>query len=234
METDDIQRKLDRLYGRIPRLLADRPDAQKRCFEHLRRAEQDFAANAILDCRMALADIDVELTVVKRQRFATLLTFLIVYAGAMLWVFAMEGVGAAGMTALTDGKMAGVPDEIWMWAALGTSAAMLMRVGNYDFQDRNQAIRWAITRPVLGLVMGAIVFLSLRAGMLVMAGPDTAPVVPEMLWLCAFVCGFSDTLSVSVLTQLQEKLGGGADGAGGTRMVDKDGDLVPDAPEERK
>ncbi|HLN24533.1 MAG TPA: hypothetical protein VK558_11165 [Patescibacteria group bacterium] len=218
-QSSELNQRIDGYYSSIPRLLVDSPDLQKQCFGYLKQAQTALAANDEITCRMQLADIDVEMTVRKRQTFATALTLVVVYGVLAILlgsIYLDDHFGDGKLHFVTDGQIAGVYIEVWQWALFGTAAAMILRVSRYDFANRQEALRWAISRPVLGLVMGGLAYLIVHAGLFAFVG-DTASAQPNTLkWVVAFLGGFSDTLSVTLLSKLQEKLLAQPPGKGST------------------
>jgi hypothetical protein len=229
----ELSQRIDGYYSSIPRLLVDTPDLQKQCFSYLKQAQTALVAGDEISCRMRLADIDIEMTVRQRQNFATVLTLVVVYG---VLVFLLGGIylddhyGGANLHFVANGEIAGVYVEVWQWALFGTAAAMILRVSRYDFANRQEALRWAISRPVLGLVMGGLAYLVVHAGLFAFVG-NTAAAQPNTLkWIVAFLGGFSDTLSVTFLSKLQEQLLSQTPGKSGAPATPTAGDAgEPDA-----
>lgn len=201
----EMKQRIEDLYSLIPSVLVDRPDLQKVCFGHLRIAETAASDNDHIGCRMALADIDVEMTLSKRERFATHLTMWVVY-GALALV-TVAGYFEPDNERLAGYGIAGVPQEIWTWGLLGAISAMLIRVANYNFTDRQEAIRWAISRPIIGLVMGGLVYMMMKVGLFVVDAQGSNK-VDFLEMVVSFLGGFSDSLSMTLLKKLQDRLTG--------------------------
>lgn len=206
-----MRSRINAMYGDIPNMLVDRPDLQKVCFQHLKAAEEALEKGDILDCRMALADIDVEMTVSKRDQFATKLTTLVVYAALGLGLLSqIYRPTAENLLNIADDThvIASVPREIWLWALLGSVCAMLLRVSNYNFKDRQEAKRWVISRPIIGMVMGVMIYMMSKIGMIIVEAPSDNAKQEMIFYVLAFLGGFSDSLSITMLNKLQTKLSG--------------------------
>jgi hypothetical protein len=93
---------------------------------------------------------------------------------------------------------------------------MLYRFNNSVDAELADPLRWSFTRPLTGVLMGIIAYLAFKIGLLVlqpMSAPDGATVTrlsapQELLWLAAFLAGFSDRFADSVLRSLAGRLGG--------------------------
>jgi len=101
--------------------------------------------------------------------------------------------------------------------------AMLYRFNTSADAELADPLRWCFTRPLTGILMGIIEYMVFKVGILVLQpasdavsaahGSGGAP--QELLWLAAFLAGFSDRFADSVLRSLAGRLGG-----------DRQGDLV--------
>jgi riboflavin transporter FmnP len=106
----------------------------------------------------------------------------------------------------------GVPLSVAMWGAAGSLAAILYRFYNQEERVRlDFEVRWLIARPVIGIIMGAVVYLAMKAGLfLLTATPqsDTGPAAPAsqlgVYWLIAFIAGFSDKFYIKIINLLVE------------------------------
>jgi uncharacterized protein YqgV (UPF0045/DUF77 family) len=115
----------------------------------------------------------------------------------------------------------GIPWTIVLWSGIGSLGAMLYRFNKSADAELADPLRWCFTRPLTGVLMGIVAYLALKVGGLVL-DPATKSAVnsPELLWVVAFLAGFSDKFSDAVLRTLSGRLGG-----------EKHGDLVSlDAP----
>jgi hypothetical protein len=103
----------------------------------------------------------------------------------------------------------GVPVGVILWGAAGSLAAILYRF--YTEQGRIRfatEFRWLIARPIIGIIMGGVVFIALTSGLvLLMSSPsstDAASALPhkEAFWIVAFLAGFSDKFYLGVIDLL--------------------------------
>lgn len=119
-----------------------------------------------------------------------------------------------------DGQRAmpflGIPPCVILWSALGSFAAILYRFTNAGDNELEDPLRWLFSRPITGIIMGAIAYLVLKAGLLVIAqspgviqgASGAAEHTNELMWLIAFIAGFSDRFSEGTLRSLIGKFGG--------------------------
>ncbi len=102
-----------------------------------------------------------------------------------------------------------VPLPILIWSAIGSFTAMLYRFnqsGDIELQD---PLRWLFTRPITGVVMGVIAYFVLMVGFL-SVDLETAEQLgsSEVMWLVAFIAGFSDRFADNILKTLVGRFGG--------------------------
>lgn len=102
----------------------------------------------------------------------------------------------------------GIPYSVILWSALGSIASMLYFVNTYNeeyFRTPWKMFRWAFTRPLIGIIMGTVVYLAISGGILITVGEFT-PSNYAFLWLFAFVGGFSDRLQQAVIALIVGKI----------------------------
>jgi hypothetical protein len=105
----------------------------------------------------------------------------------------------------------GIPYSIIIWGATGSLAAILYRFYTEKGRIKLSAeIRWLIARPIIGIIMGAVVYLALLGG-LVFLGNTTQSGEPnvnskiEIYWIIAFLAGFSDKFYIGIINLLVDK-----------------------------
>ena len=108
----------------------------------------------------------------------------------------------------------GIPPCVIFWSAVGSFAAILYRFTNAGDKDLEDPMRWLFSRPVTGIIMGVISFLVLKGGLLVVPpSPGVSATrqmenTNEVVWLLAFIAGFSDRFSEKTLRTLIGRFGG--------------------------
>ncbi len=102
-----------------------------------------------------------------------------------------------------------VPLPILIYSTIGSFAAILYRFnksGDIELQD---PLRWLFTRPITGVVMGVIAYFVLRVGFLSIDTTATEQLNSSpVMWLIAFIAGFSDRFADSILHTLVGRFGG--------------------------
>lgn len=108
----------------------------------------------------------------------------------------------------------GIPSCVLLWSAIGSFAAILYRFSNSGDRALEDPLRWLFARPIMGVIMGAMAFLVLKAGIITFsqAGGSSVtsagtPISNEVTWLIAFLAGFSDRFSEGLLTRLAGRFG---------------------------
>jgi len=109
----------------------------------------------------------------------------------------------------------GVPWCVLFWSFVGSFAAILYRFTNAGDQELEDPLRWLFSRPLTGIVMGSITYLVIKAGFLTLgsapAGGGTLG-SNDVMWLVAFLAGFSDRFADSLLQSLVGRFGGEKNG----------------------
>lgn len=105
-----------------------------------------------------------------------------------------------------------VPVTVVLWSLIGSLAAMLYRFNRSSDSDLEDPLRWLFTRPLTGMVMGMIVYLMIKGTLIV---SDSQLAIgslgsQEVIWLVAFLAGFSDRFSDFVLNLIVGRLGAAA------------------------
>jgi hypothetical protein len=124
-----------------------------------------------------------------------------------------------------------IPQEIFMWAAAGSLAAILYKF--YTKQDRvnfQYEVRWLIARPMIGIIMGAVAYVGVLSGLILLnaannAGAAPAPSEPVGRAYCiiAFLAGFSDKFYMGVINLLVSKTSLASEGPAGEGVKEKAG-----------
>jgi hypothetical protein len=132
-------------------------------------------------------------------------------------------IGIAVVTLYIDASQSNRPTPIFslplsvvMWAATGSLAAILYRFYTEQSRIRLAAeVRWLIARPIIGIIMGAIVYFTVVSGLILLgaspgaaerASNDPMPVGRmEVYWIIAFLAGFSDKFYLGIINLLVEK-----------------------------
>jgi len=136
------------------------------------------------------------------------IAIIIVYVVALVY-FARIDFGAD-----KPQHLFGVPVSVLLWGAAGSLAAILYRF--YTEQGRirfSTEFRWLIARPIIGIIMGGVVYIGLTSGLVLLttagnnasaagAAAATATMHNEAFWIVAFLAGFSDKFYLGVIDLL--------------------------------
>jgi len=100
---------------------------------------------------------------------------------------------------LTSGliPIVGIPVSVLLWSSLGSIANMLYRFyKHHDVEDVELELRWYSARPLVGMIMGIVIYLVLQAGVIFLSfatsQSSSGQIKDEILWLFSFIGGFSD------------------------------------------
>ncbi len=148
--------------------------------------------------------METKTSIVNEQK--KLFWIAISYVGALLIIMGV-------LSYLLWGKgpyiIAYIPIPVLQWSFLGGMVAVLYRLA---YRRNNPGIGlyiWIVAKPIIGLVMGAVVyFIALGGGRLVGAdllAPNGQPKdFNTILWLnaLAFIGGFSDRFSIDLINRI--------------------------------
>ncbi len=101
-----------------------------------------------------------------------------------------------------------------LWGALGGVVAALfgfyLHAARRDF-DRGY-VAYYFLKPIMGLVLGPLVYLFARAGLMAIQSQGTVIERPELLYLGAFVLGFGERFSLRLIDRVAAAFFGPGDG----------------------
>ncbi|GHO91546.1 hypothetical protein KSF_015940 [Reticulibacter mediterranei] len=111
-----------------------------------------------------------------------------------------------------------VPLPILLWSTIGSFTAILYRFNSSGDIELQDPLRWLFTRPLTGIVMGTIAYFAVLIGLISIVKDPTAVSktlssagATEILWLVAFISGFSDRFADGLLKALVGRFGGNAE-----------------------
>ena len=182
-----------------------------------------FARNELLggnanyeDAERYINEVEYRLEFTRRVRVwaRTLGTYLFIYEvvwGAGLLAFLLLGLGSPAFTSGPRAQLLNLPDDyIYLlatmtWGALGgVIGAMLALVKHIAWEqnfDRQHSM-WYLTSPITGMAIGAVIFLTIRAGLLSITGAGEAIHSPLIIYLVACLAGYQQ----NVFTRLVKRL----------------------------
>lgn len=104
----------------------------------------------------------------------------------------------------------GIPWPVALWSFIGSIAAMIYRFNKNPIYNFGNAIKWLLTRPVQGVVLGSTFYLVLVSGLFLLTGRDTtdssgAIKVDEVILVLSFLVGFSDRFADAVFNTLVDR-----------------------------
>jgi hypothetical protein len=217
---ESLIRDLDALYEKIEGMT--RPRVTSVAIDNMKHAEillrNDRATlEDVIMARALLAKTRIEIQAASQHedesfsvRFAGVVygvcAATVVVCALVYWYFNpdLNGGESLGRT------FVGVPAFVWIWSAIGTITAMLLRASEIRLEGWGVASRWLMCRPVVGISTGVLLYLVLQAGLLVVSSASSENAVPrpELLYLISYLGGFSDTVSVAIIQRLMGQFSG--------------------------
>ena len=103
-----------------------------------------------------------------------------------------------------------IPWPVVLWSFIGSMAAMIYRFNRNPIHAFGDAVKWMITRPIQGIVLGSTFYLVLVSGLFLLTGVNPTESsdsvrVNETILVLAFLVGFSDKFADSVFNTLVER-----------------------------
>jgi hypothetical protein len=133
------------------------------------------------------------------------IAIMVVYVGALVFAARIDFVSP------TPQYLFGVPQSVILWGAAGSLAAILYRFYTEQGQIRFATeFRWLIARPIIGIIMGGVVYIALNSGLVLLTSSNTVqsgaaaspPININSFWIVAFLAGFSDKFYLGVIDLL--------------------------------
>ncbi|MEM8504332.1 MAG: hypothetical protein AAF716_14405 [Cyanobacteria bacterium P01_D01_bin.1] len=151
----------------------------------------------------------------RNQRQLTVFTvtaYITLVLGIMV-AFILQGPRFQTGTVAVDAlklPLIGIPWPVIVWSLIGSFAAMIHRFNRMPIHDFGDAVKWLITRPVQGAVLGSAFYLVLMAGLFLLAdgsveeAAESSKLKDEAVLILSFLVGFSDRFGDSVFNTLVE------------------------------
>ena len=123
-----------------------------------------------------------------------------------------ESLFPPGCTSITWGEwekyltkiILGVPLPILVWGAIGGTTAPLYKYLGFKGRYEEDSFKSFVLRPFIGILMGAVIYLIVKSGLIVFGNiPDAKITNPELLWVFAFIGGFSEGMTGRALTFIE-------------------------------
>jgi hypothetical protein len=126
---------------------------------------------------------------------------------ALLMIVAILGYALHGIwTPTMSIPVISLPISVVVWSFVGGVAAMLQAfVGTKNNKKKEVNYEWLFWRPVVGVIMGSVLYLAVSAGLAILGNTDLSVSNPRnnyILWALAFLGGFSDKFAILVFDNI--------------------------------
>jgi hypothetical protein len=217
---DEIIREISKLRNRVALCVSD-PELQQKiwcllmeqtaeAYEAVSERSLDLVKDTAAQIESVLDSYEHAVHYRRRARWIAVVVSL-VSLGAIGWfLYFAQTKGMTGEAAI---PILGVPSCVLLWSVIGSFASIVYRFTNAGDRELEDPLRWLFSRPLTGIIMGAITFLVIKAGLMTMAPvPGSSSTgklgTNEVMWLVAFLAGFSDRFSDGLLKSLVGRFGG--------------------------
>jgi hypothetical protein len=231
---EQVIRKITQLRNRAA-LCVGQPELQQKiwcllmeqtisCYEANTRRSLDLANTNAEQIEAALDTYDDSLRARRNVSLFAVLLSIVSLAGLGVLLYIANQKGMRAEVAI---PILGVPTCVLLWSVVGSFAAILYRFTHGGDLELDEPLRWLFSRPLMGVIMGAITFLIIRAGFLTMSSQRMIDVqtqfgTTEVMWLVAFLAGFSDRFSDMLLRAMVGRFAGQKDELGLVRSPARD------------
>jgi hypothetical protein len=152
-----------------------------------------------------------------RKRRNVTIGMVIVYIGLVIAsittaIIVWDTNAMIGQVALSELKLPllGIPWPVIVWSLIGSFAAMIHRFNQRPIYDFGDTVKWMLTRPVQGIVLGSAFYFVLVSGLFLLTGgsaEDTSSLImaDEVILVLCFLVGFSDRFANSVFNALVDR-----------------------------
>lgn len=142
---------------------------------------------------------------------------VIVYIALVVTLTAIASIqlgarGLIGQVPLNDLRLPllGIPWPVIVWSLVGSFAAMIHRFNRKPIYDFGDTVKWLLTRPVQGVVLGSALYFVLISGLFLLTGgsaTNTSGLITadELILVLCFLVGFSDRFANGVFNALVER-----------------------------
>jgi len=217
-----IHEELRRLTYTISRVFIDNPNRFNQSKKWLMQASEILDKNdgELVEAQAMISSVN-KLIITEEDELREQRNWRFFAVAIMICYISMLGIVFIFTNFLTlnqippsqDITFFGVPILIVIWGAIGSLAAILYRF--YTAERRihfDLEVRWLIARPIIGIIMGAMAYLALSSGlMLLSTQPEQVVIRQEVFWIVAFLAGFSDRFYMGTINLLVDKTIGNND-----------------------
>jgi hypothetical protein len=144
---------------------------------------------------------------------------LLIVIGLAAGVYAAYRLGWAvlpiGSTAMAEFRLPllSVPWPVIVWSFVGSVAATFHRFNSIPSYNFTETVKWIVTRPVQGVLLGAATYLVLSSGLYVVtAGSTPTPlgttpvsITDVVIMVVCFLVGFSDRVADGIFNTLVQR-----------------------------
>jgi len=114
-------------------------------------------------------------------------------------------LAAARRLGLVDLAPAEMVLDLFAFAGLGSIASVLSRLSQIDLKDELRK-KWVVisaaTRPILAIAFASVVYVVLQYGIISFSSFDTDARKKALIWIAAFLCGYSERFAADLLDRL--------------------------------
>jgi hypothetical protein len=114
----------------------------------------------------------------------------------------LENADKAGVTSLASKSTV---ITLVVFAGMGSAASVLTRLSSIDLRDelrKKMVFFSAMTRPLLAIAFASVIYVILVNKIISFNGFEEDPSRSALIWVAAFLCGFSERFAVDILDRV--------------------------------
>jgi len=207
------EERLTRLWNRIDSAQKEIPEKipnlvlARELLEQLERARNEVLGGRenFEEAERTINEIELRIAITKRSQrdnWAALALFLYEIIWAMAFMIVLYQTIQASNLNDTAIMLNGS-----VWGGLGGIAGALYALWKHSSRDvdfSKQYALWYISNPIMGIVLGAFVFLVLKLGLLSLSAGESVQDIssPFIIYLLAFIVGYQQNVAWSIVRRI--------------------------------
>jgi hypothetical protein len=214
-----LEDKTKKTFEKVAETLYDNTVLQEDLYTRLLKVSNTLKVKTVSEDELMLSELDLIsinglISKEERIRKEEMLIQKIVPCLIILYILLISVVisfSGDNVKSTTEVPLLGVPVTIVLWAAIGSLAAILYRFYTQKPERMSTELKWLIARPIIGIIMGSLAYLAVLSGLVIFstnteASGNINPAKPQLLWMLAFLGGFSDKFFETLIHSVMGKV----------------------------
>lgn len=181
----ELRKQIDQYATIVAETLYDTPESQHAAIDNLQKAKELLVKQCNEDPAEVLSQAqfevrNVHVAIVKKQQARSEERRLQIMVPGFVTIYAAMIIGTIIYFVRYGNPdqiipVLNVPISIVVWAAIGSLAAILYRFYTSEPGYLASEIRWLFARPLIGIIMGTLAYMTIASGIYIFGGSVPAP-----------------------------------------------------------